>query len=50
LDIDYIDLCKQPLLLAETLGVMLISTDYLHHANPETPIEETMRALAELQA
>lgn len=24
--------------------------DYLHAANPETPIEETMRALAQLQA
>lgn len=24
--------------------------DYMHHANPETPIEETMRALAELKA
>ena len=25
-------------------------TDYMHHANPKTPIEETMRALKELQA
>jgi hypothetical protein len=24
--------------------------DYMHSANPETPIEETMRALAELKA
>ena len=24
--------------------------DYVHHVNPETPIEETMRALAELKA
>jgi aryl-alcohol dehydrogenase-like predicted oxidoreductase len=24
--------------------------DYVHNANPETPIEETMRALAELKA
>lgn len=23
--------------------------DYMHRANPETPIEETMRALAELK-
>ncbi len=25
-------------------------SDYMHNANPETPIEETMRAMAELQA
>ena len=28
----------------------LSSLDYMHHANPKTPIEETMRALVELQA
>lgn len=27
-----------------------LSLDYMHHANPKTPIEDTMRALAELQA
>lgn len=27
-----------------------IKLDYLHNANPETPIEETMRALVELKA
>ncbi|KAM5345679.1 hypothetical protein ACJ41O_011540 [Fusarium nematophilum] len=32
------------------LGVDSIDLYYMHHANPETPIEETMRALAELQA
>jgi aryl-alcohol dehydrogenase-like predicted oxidoreductase len=26
------------------------STDYAHRLNPETPVEETMRALAELKA
>ena len=26
------------------------SLDYMHHANPKTPIEETVRALVELQA
>jgi aryl-alcohol dehydrogenase-like predicted oxidoreductase len=26
------------------------SLDYMHHANPKTPIEETMRALVELKA
>ena len=35
-----------PILLTEYLS----SLDYMHHANPKTPIEETMRALAELQA
>ncbi|CZR57746.1 probable aldo-keto reductase (AKR13) [Phialocephala subalpina] len=32
------------------LGVDCIDLYYLHNANPETPIEETMRALVELQA
>lgn len=27
-----------------------LSPDYMHHANPKTPIEETMRALAELKS
>ncbi|KAL3470763.1 NADP-dependent oxidoreductase domain-containing protein [Aspergillus californicus] len=34
----------------ERLGVDSIDLYYLHSANPETPIEETMRALAELKA
>ncbi|CRG84802.1 hypothetical protein PISL3812_01997 [Talaromyces islandicus] len=33
----------------EKLGVDKIDLYYLHNANPETPIEETMRALVELQ-
>ncbi|MCJ1304107.1 hypothetical protein MMC08_006919 [Hypocenomyce scalaris] len=32
------------------LGIDSIDLYYMHHANPETPIEETMRALAELKA
>ncbi|KAL2822830.1 NADP-dependent oxidoreductase domain-containing protein [Aspergillus cavernicola] len=32
------------------LGVDSIDLYYLHNVNPETPIEETMRALAELKA
>ncbi|KAL2832696.1 NADP-dependent oxidoreductase domain-containing protein [Aspergillus pseudoustus] len=32
------------------LGVDFIELYYMHMANPETPIEETMRALAELKA
>jgi aryl-alcohol dehydrogenase-like predicted oxidoreductase len=28
----------------------IYSLDYMHHANPKTPIEDTMRALAELKA
>ena len=35
-----------PILLTDYLS----SLDYMHHANPKTPIEETVRALAELQA
>lgn len=35
-----------PILLIDCLS----SLDYMHHANPKTPIEETVRALAELQA
>ncbi|KAH9885371.1 aldo/keto reductase [Xylariomycetidae sp. FL2044] len=31
------------------LGVDYIDLYYMHHPNPQTPIEETMRALAELQ-
>lgn len=31
------------------LGIDSIDLYYMHHANPETPIEETMRALADLQ-
>jgi aryl-alcohol dehydrogenase-like predicted oxidoreductase len=43
--------CKKA--CAESLRILdidYIDLYYLHHANPETPIEETMRALAELQA
>ncbi|OIW32300.1 aldo/keto reductase [Coniochaeta ligniaria NRRL 30616] len=32
------------------LGIDSIDLYYVHNANPETPIEETMRALAELKA
>ncbi|KAI0009069.1 aldo/keto reductase [Xylariaceae sp. FL0662B] len=32
------------------LGIDYIDLYYMHSANPETPIEETMRALAELKA
>ncbi|CAM1501320.1 Fc.00g104820.m01.CDS01 [Cosmosporella sp. VM-42] len=32
------------------LGIDSIDLYYMHHANPKTPIEDTMRALAELQA
>ncbi|MCJ1474025.1 hypothetical protein MMC13_002683 [Lambiella insularis] len=32
-----------------TLGVESINLYYMHHANPKTPIEETMRALADLK-
>jgi aryl-alcohol dehydrogenase-like predicted oxidoreductase len=28
----------------------MYSSDYMHHANPKTPIEETMRAMVELKA
>ena len=34
----------------ERLGVDSIDLYYMHRANPETPIEETMRAMAELKA
>ncbi|KAI1506625.1 putative aldo-keto reductase [Biscogniauxia marginata] len=34
----------------QALGIESIDLYYLHNANPETPIEETMRAMAELQA
>ncbi|KAH8649725.1 NADP-dependent oxidoreductase domain-containing protein [Tricladium varicosporioides] len=39
--------CEESL---KTLGTDYIDLYYLHHANPETPIEETMRALAELKS
>jgi aryl-alcohol dehydrogenase-like predicted oxidoreductase len=32
------------------LGVDQIDLYYMHRANPKTPIEETMRAMAELKA
>ena len=34
------------ILLIDSLFIL----DYMHHANPKTPIEETVGALAELQA
>ncbi|KAK7419779.1 hypothetical protein QQX98_003151 [Neonectria punicea] len=34
----------------EALGIDCIDLYYMHHANPKTPIEETMRAMAELKA
>ncbi|KAF2714101.1 Aldo/keto reductase [Pleomassaria siparia CBS 279.74] len=43
--------CKKA--IAESLrklDIEYIDLYYMHHANPETPIEETMRALAELKA
>ncbi|KAE8446368.1 hypothetical protein EG329_012117 [Mollisiaceae sp. DMI_Dod_QoI] len=47
--------CKKA--CAESLGLLGIESidlwrfqNYMHHANPKTPIEETMRALAELKA
>ncbi|KAI5928126.1 putative aldo-keto reductase [Camillea tinctor] len=39
--------CEESL---KALGIETIDLYYLHNANPETPIEETMRAMAELQA
>ncbi|KAH6889783.1 NADP-dependent oxidoreductase domain-containing protein [Thelonectria olida] len=45
------EFCKNA--CAESLRILdteYIDLYYMHHANPETPIEETMRALAELQA
>lgn len=53
LDVDYIDLCEclsAPERERRRDALMLAATDYLHSADPATPIEETMRALAELQA
>jgi aryl-alcohol dehydrogenase-like predicted oxidoreductase len=51
LDVDYIDLCKY---LISPLAHCVLQTypfaDYMHHANPKTPIEETVRAMAELKA
>jgi hypothetical protein len=38
------------LLFQSELLTTFDSLDYMHHANPTTPIEETMRALAELKA
>ena len=38
------------LVLAIELGEVLTLIDYVHCANPETPIEETMRAMAQLRA
>jgi aryl-alcohol dehydrogenase-like predicted oxidoreductase len=34
----------------KTLGTDYIDLYYMHRANPNTPIEETMRALVELKA
>lgn len=31
----------------QSLTVLVL--DYVHHVNPETPIEQTMRALVELK-
>ncbi|KAI0598732.1 putative aldo-keto reductase [Biscogniauxia sp. FL1348] len=39
--------CEESL---KALGIESIDLYYLHSANPETPIEETVRAMAELQA
>jgi aryl-alcohol dehydrogenase-like predicted oxidoreductase len=33
----------------EILGIDCIDLYYMHRANPDTPIEETMRALVELK-
>lgn len=47
---DYIDLCKHLFYALLIWFVGLTSwLDYLHRANPDTPIEETMRAMAGLQ-
>jgi hypothetical protein len=49
--VDTIGLCR--LLLPYITGTKPWSTkgvaDWLHNANPKTPIEETMHAMAELQ-
>ena len=50
LGIDYIDLCK--VVISPRRSVMLTAVcveDYVHHVNPKTPIEETMRAMLELK-
>lgn len=54
LGIDSIDLCKKNLVPLSLffLGFyyqLTVILDYLHSPNLKTPIEETMRALAELQ-
>ncbi|UPL01224.1 hypothetical protein LCI18_012158 [Fusarium solani-melongenae] len=48
LDVDYIDLCKSAC-AGHGIHGRLTLADYVHHPNPETPIEQTMRALKELQ-
>lgn len=51
---DYIDLCKffnlkrKASILDKILTMIFV--DYVHNVDTKTPIEETMRALAELQA
>jgi aryl-alcohol dehydrogenase-like predicted oxidoreductase len=52
LGIESIDLCKFVASPPLNTDHRLCSDvpDYVHSVNPETPIEETMRALAELQA
>lgn len=54
LGVEYIDLCKSSLSLTlmsckTVLNCACIRLDWLHNANPKTPIEETMRAMVELQ-
>jgi aryl-alcohol dehydrogenase-like predicted oxidoreductase len=51
LQTDYIDLCKfheGPPQEREAL-TNNVTPDYCHHPDPKTPIEETMRAMVELQ-
>lgn len=53
LGVESIDLCKSvapPSFNTDHRLTMPGFPDYVHSVNPETPIEETMRALAELQA
>lgn len=51
LGVDVIDICK--LGMSPSLPwpsyLLIWLQDWLHNANPETPIEETMRAMVELQ-
>lgn len=43
--------CKQSCIASlKRLGTDSIDLYYMHRANPKTPIEETMRAMAELKA